>query len=147
MTVSYNCYGTPIYDAYDEDEWRTKDFTCPKCGWRGNPREMSGPNLFRELMDFECPKCEKMLLIVGYATYQETLEAAARGNEHAKCQLGVMSGEGEHWEAFKRMIEACNDRKRQAWLKFDGPKKYYVKTPEGYEELDTEAATKLLEAN
>ena len=86
--------------GYFDDEWRTGVFTCPVCGWRGRHDEMSGPNLFRELMDFECPSCDKMLLIVGYATYEQVREAAAKGNEEAIRALGVRGGVGERQEDY-----------------------------------------------
>jgi len=91
MNATYNSYGTPIYQAFDE-EWLTKVFTCPVCGWSGDREAMSGPNLFKECLDYECPKCGKMLLIVGYANYRETCEAAARGNREARFALEVMRG-------------------------------------------------------
>jgi predicted RNA-binding Zn-ribbon protein involved in translation (DUF1610 family) len=128
-----------IFDYFD-DGWRTDVYTCPMCGWEGSHWEMSGPNLFRELMDFECPECEKMLLIVNYATYKEAREAAAKGNQEAVYALGVMSGEGPHWEDYKLKIEAYNQGLREAWLNFDGPKRYFVKTPDGYVEADLQYA-------
>ena len=81
-----------IYRYYD-DEWRSGRFTCPECAWTGTRREMSGPNMFSDLADYECPRCEKMLLIVGYPTRAETREAAANGNPEALRNLGGMSGE------------------------------------------------------
>jgi hypothetical protein len=143
--IKFNSYRTAYCGYYDE-EWRMAAFLCPECAWIGTYDEMCGPNAFEELMDFRCPQCEKMLLIINYPTYQETLEAAAQGNWFAEYELGVMSGEGEYWEDYKRRVEAHNQSLREAWLKFDGPKKYYAKTSEGYAEVDNDTAANLIEA-
>jgi hypothetical protein len=141
--ITYSSYRT-AYCGYYAEEWRTAAFVCPECAWVGTHDEMAGPNVFDELMDYGCPRCEKMLLIINYPTHEETVEAAARGNRHAEYQLGVMSGEGEHWEDYKRRIEAYNQGLREAWLRFEGPKKYFVRTPEGFVEMDNETASALI---
>lgn len=143
--IWYSPYDTACCDYFAE-EWRMAAILCTECAWIGTHDEMSGPNAFEELMDFRCPDCGKMLLIISYPTYQETVEAAAQGNPHAVYNLGVMSGEGEHWEDYKRRVEAYNRELSEAWLNFDGPKKYFVKTPDGYAEVDNDTAVKLIEA-
>lgn len=42
---------------------------------------------FSELMDFSCPSCDKMILIVSYPTLEEIEQAAAYGNTEAIAQL------------------------------------------------------------
>lgn len=136
---------TAMYRFY-EAEWRTKVYKCPVCGWHGAHGDMSGPNLFRELMDFGCPECDKMLLIISYPTLGEIVAAARDGNEEAKWTLSVFRGEGEAWEEYKREIEAYNRSVREAWLNFDGPKHYMVKSEDGYTELDEETASNLIKS-
>ena len=116
---------TAIYDYYD-DEWRTKNFQCPKCNWSGTQNEMDGPNIFKELVDYCCGHCEEMLLIVSHPFLSQTYEAAAAGNEHALYELGVMSGEGKYYDEFKREIEKANQVLRDSWEKFDGPKMLFM---------------------
>lgn len=70
------------FDYYAEG-WRTQVFSC-RCGWSGTVEEMYR-TLHNALMDFECPSkdCDTMLVIVNYPTREETLRAAAAGNEEA----------------------------------------------------------------
>lgn len=74
-----------IRKYYDLD-WRIEEFKCPDCGWSGKMDEMSN-ELFNEVMDFSCPSCDKMILIVSYPTLDEIEEAAASGNAEAIAQL------------------------------------------------------------
>ena len=121
MTI-FNCPIPAAHYKYYDDEWRTRTFKCPQCGWEGMYEEMDGPNLFNELFDCECLKCDKILLIVTYPTMNETIEAAALGNEHAKRELGTRSGEGEYFEEFKKEVEEVNQELRAGWDTFDGDK-------------------------
>ena len=42
---------------------------------------------FTELMDFSCPLCGSMILIIGYPTEGQTASAAEAGNSEAQWQL------------------------------------------------------------
>jgi len=110
-----------VYEYYDE-EWRDKVFQCPECGWSGTHEEMAGPNIFEELVDYACQRCDKMLLIVSHPYMSQTLEAAAAGNEYALFELGVMSGEGEHFEKFKHDMESLNRVVMESFDIFEGEK-------------------------
>ena len=114
-----------IYEYYDE-EWRTKIFKCPDCGWSGICEEMDGPNIFKELADYGCKQCYKMLLIVSHPFMSQTIEAAAAGNEHALYELGVRSMKGEHWEDFKRRTEEANQMLEDVFKNHDGSKRRFA---------------------
>jgi hypothetical protein len=60
---------------------RTMWLTC-RCGWVGRVKD-AWMELFAELFDLSCPKCGAMLLIVSLPTREQTLAAAAMGNEEA----------------------------------------------------------------
>lgn len=60
--------------------------TCPNCSWIGQA-EQATLDHHEELFDVSCPRCEKMLLIVGYPTLEQIREAAAAGNAEAIAQL------------------------------------------------------------
>ena len=49
------------YEQYSRQE-DTLRLSC-ECGWEGLAKEAYG-ELYEEVLDFECPECEKMLLIV-----------------------------------------------------------------------------------
>ncbi len=49
------------YDEYNERE----RLRCPQCNWRGRAKDASH-NLYSELFDVSCPRCERMLLVVGF---------------------------------------------------------------------------------
>ena len=110
-----------IYEYYDE-EWRTKAFQCTKCGWSGKHNEMAGPNIFEELVDYGCPNCPEMLLVVSHPFMSQTYEAAAAGNKHALYELGVRSMKGEHWKDFKRRTKEANQVIEDIIENHDGPK-------------------------
>lgn len=58
---------------------------CPRCGTVAGHEQH-----FRELFDFCCPDCDRMLLIVNYPTTEETRAAAAGGNAEAQAELGTL---------------------------------------------------------
>jgi predicted RNA-binding Zn-ribbon protein involved in translation (DUF1610 family) len=49
------------YEQYSRQE-DTLRLSC-ECGWEGKATDAYG-ELHEDLLDFECPECEKMLLIV-----------------------------------------------------------------------------------
>ena len=59
---------------------------CEVCGWAGTAEEAAG-ELYQELMDFRCPDCDRIILIVSYPTVAEMREYAAAGNEKAIREL------------------------------------------------------------
>ncbi len=67
-----------ILSFYDYD--RERSISCP-CGWSGICSE--NEDYFRQVLDIRCAKCDRMLLIVEYATHEETRTAAAAGNKQA----------------------------------------------------------------
>jgi len=52
-----------VIDYADFDEGASLE--CPVCHWVGAVREGSR-EYYRDLFDVSCPRCDKMLLIVGY---------------------------------------------------------------------------------
>jgi predicted RNA-binding Zn-ribbon protein involved in translation (DUF1610 family) len=64
-----------IFDYYSDD-WRSKTFTCPGCGWQGAADGMD-MEPHAELADYSCPECDHMILIVNFPTIEETRKAAA----------------------------------------------------------------------
>ena len=66
---------------YDPDD----PLDCPSCGWSGRRGNIAEQH--RDLLDFCCPRCDKMLLIVPFPTVDETRAAAAAGNPRALAEL------------------------------------------------------------
>lgn len=58
---------------------------CARCDWSGE----GGPHeqLFEQLLDVTCPRCDSMLLVVTFATLEETRAAALEGNDRAIAYL------------------------------------------------------------
>ena len=48
------------YKDYDKN----KVLNCPSCNWKGKPE--GNIDLYEQLFDVTCPKCEQMILIVNY---------------------------------------------------------------------------------
>ena len=40
--------------------------TCPHCGWQGLGKELSLGELFEQLAEHNCPKCDEAIVIVPY---------------------------------------------------------------------------------
>lgn len=59
---------------------------CPNCGWTGQAQAANRED-HAELFDVSCPRCDKVLLVVGYPTLAQTREAAAAGNPEAIAEL------------------------------------------------------------
>ena len=59
---------------------------CQDCGWTGTAQEAFG-EIYRELTDFRCPDCDRLILIVPHVTVAEMREYAAAGNEKAIREL------------------------------------------------------------
>ncbi len=76
--------GAKVLRYYQYDEQSPVE--CPACGWSG--RGVDGDvNHFDELFDVRCPRCDTMLLVVGWPTLDEMREAAERGNADARRAL------------------------------------------------------------
>jgi len=60
--------------------------TCPNCFWSGQAGDATLDH-HEELFDVTCPRCEKMLLVVGHPTVEQITEAAAAGNAEAIAEL------------------------------------------------------------
>ncbi len=73
------------YYQYDP----AKEISCTACGWNGAASQGS-QQMFDELFDVRCPRCDTMLLIVGYPTFAEIEEAAKRGNDEARRELRLI---------------------------------------------------------
>lgn len=81
------------------EKWRQSPLRCEQCGWEGplNSRTMG---TYRDLQDFECPSCEKILAIVAYPTDDEIRNAAAAGNQEAAGELTSLMARDEREERF-----------------------------------------------
>jgi predicted RNA-binding Zn-ribbon protein involved in translation (DUF1610 family) len=66
------------YNEYRKD----RTTSCPDCGWTGVAGDLA-MEMYDELFDLSCPKCDKMLLIVAYPTGPQTKAAAEAGNAEA----------------------------------------------------------------
>ncbi len=52
-----------------------REFTCPQCQWSGGTDDM-GHDVFGELTEFSCAKCDKTLVIVPHPTLEQMVAAA-----------------------------------------------------------------------
>ena len=65
---------------YHDKSWRERGFTCPECRWSGSTDDM-GHDVFGELTEFSCAKCDKTLVIVPHPTLEQMLAAAETEQE------------------------------------------------------------------
>lgn len=71
---------------YFDPVWRSQSFGCFHCEWAGGAISMDN-EVFDDLMDFKCPKCRNIILIISFPTIAETRRAASRGNAEAIAEL------------------------------------------------------------
>lgn len=76
--------------------YKSHPLSCPACGWEGLGRDTC-QNSGSTVMDLECPACEKMLAIINFPTYQETLSRGSEADRQAALR------EINFKERFKRM--------------------------------------------
>jgi predicted RNA-binding Zn-ribbon protein involved in translation (DUF1610 family) len=72
-------------------DWETRQFGCRSCGWSGGSAQMSS-ELHAELVDYSCPRCGRMLLIVPLPTLDDIRAAAAAGSPDAVARLAEIEG-------------------------------------------------------
>jgi hypothetical protein len=75
--------------------------TCPRCGWSGRAGDLS-KELYQELFDISCPRCDTKLAIVPYPTHEETRTAAAEGNPRAQENMAQVEAREEFFDRFDR---------------------------------------------
>jgi hypothetical protein len=75
--------------AYYDDDWRSQHVDCPGCEWHGVPAEMDS-TIYKELTEFSCPSCDKILLLVAHPTREEIERAARRGIKEAVQHLKLI---------------------------------------------------------
>lgn len=85
------------YYAFDDGA----DITCPECGWSGVARE-AAVEYYAELFDVSCPRCDRMLLIVGYPTVDETKAAASLGDPRAQEEMAFVAAREGFLRAFEQ---------------------------------------------
>jgi len=78
--------GAKFLDFWDYDP--DDELECPSCGWSGRRGDIAEEH--RDLLDFCCSRCDKMLLIVPFPTVVETRAAAAAGNPRAQAELSSL---------------------------------------------------------
>ncbi len=83
------------YDYEEEDR-----LICPRCGWAG-PVKDGSTELFQELLEISCPRCDEKLLLAGYPTEEETERAANRGNRKALRELPSLRRRQDFRERFE----------------------------------------------
>lgn len=81
MTDETFDYSRPPYYS----DWRTRTWTCPKCGWQGQGAELQ-QEFFNDLSELWCPQapCEYKFGLLIHPGVEETRAAADAGNAEAK---------------------------------------------------------------
>lgn len=65
--------------------WKNSTFQCDRCNWQGLGKDARMGNVFTELFELDCPKCNKeRIAIIGFPT---TAEIRKYGNETEKQNL------------------------------------------------------------
>ncbi len=62
-------------------EFRDAQLTCPDCGWSGTGRETGVGEIFSELFEFNCPRCDEKLGICNHPSIEDAREKWNRLSE------------------------------------------------------------------
>ncbi|GEM_PF-950861 len=84
-------------------DWKNTAFTCP-CGWQGSGSEAEDGEEFKDLGEWDCPKCHERLFMVFWPTREETLAAAAAGDSGAIAEsenIKYSDSRDEYWRKNK----------------------------------------------
>jgi hypothetical protein len=79
-------------------DWKTPILTCPQCGWTGT-FEQGEVELYSELMDTSCPRCDTMLALVSYPTIKESEANVDKLTSEEKRELATRKKFMAEWEA------------------------------------------------
>lgn len=83
------------------DDWRERRWQCGNCGWQGPGSELQTGEMFRELMEMECPGCGQRLLIVSYPTLAESRANWSKLSEGERAEVAAI-------ELFNRRFESAS---------------------------------------
>lgn len=75
----------------------TAEVSCDTCGWGGLGAQAILGELFRQLAEYDCPRCHTRMLIVPYPTFDETEHAARCGIPGAADKLDRLLGLEDRW--------------------------------------------------
>ncbi len=81
-------------------DWRSRQFRCA-CGWSGAGAD-AATELFSELLEINCPKCDGRLGLASFPTFDEVRAAAAQGNPDALRELATVEEAERRREEFER---------------------------------------------
>ena len=81
------------------DDWRERRWQCGHCGWQGPGNDMRTGEMFRELMEMDCPGCGERLLVVSYPTLAESRANWSKLSEGERADVETI-------ELFNRRFEA-----------------------------------------
>lgn len=82
--LAFRLRDVSMISYYDLD--RQAPATCERCGWAGTNAELD-QEMFRELMELNCPKCDGRFFLVMFPTLEDIKKAAGAGNAEAISQL------------------------------------------------------------
>lgn len=95
--------GSKVIGYYDYND--REQLFCPSCQWKGTGEEVE-PEVRRDALDIECPRCGTLILIILYPTLDQTREAAGKGNEKALRELrGAEEAERKHKDFEERKLK------------------------------------------
>ena len=77
-------------------DWRDRQWACSQCEWIGRGSEAT-QELFAELLQVDCPRCDARLTLIPLPTNETILRAAAANHPEA---LAMMDSVGR-WQAFQ----------------------------------------------
>ena len=81
----------------------TREFACGECGWSGLGSGLRQGELYRQVVEFDCPSCGAKVTHFAFPSREELEDAAARGIEEAQRDLQIARRRDDRW---KRVLDS-----------------------------------------
>ena len=83
------------------EKWRTDDFDCPKCKWRGKGSELRQGELYDYCYEVICPSCEEHITAVQFPSIQEALDNQDKLSEDERRDVLAAKRRRDEYERVK----------------------------------------------
>jgi hypothetical protein len=74
------------------------EVACRNCSWRGFGSQLEQGEVFRDVVEYDCPRCGARVTVVAFPTREETQAAADAGDAEAISALTRFDEAERRWE-------------------------------------------------
>ena len=78
--------------------WEKDDYDCQRCGWSGKGADCPQGECFTDLVEMDCPKCHKCLIVVMFPTLNDMRDNWGELDKAEKMQYLIVEKHNEDFE-------------------------------------------------